>query len=83
MGEISREESIKKMRLMKYCEIELPLMEHIAICEQAISDMEKLEKIEQIVTEWNFNWDNGIEVSSYVQMEKIEQIVKGAEYGSK
>lgn len=80
-------------------EISMNLQEQIAFCEEKSkniklktepqtfvnikANLEKLEKIEQFINEWNFNWDNGIEVSSYVQMEKIEQIVKGAEHGSK
>lgn len=46
MSEMSREDAIKRMRLMKYCEIEQSLTDHVTACEQAISDMEKLQRIE-------------------------------------
>lgn len=49
MIEMSRDEAIKRMRLMKYCEIEQSLTDHVTTaCEQAISDMEKLQKIESL-----------------------------------
>lgn len=74
MSEISirREDAIKKMRLMKYCEIELPLIEHVAICEQAISEMEKLDGYETKLKNAYGECDNLLDVV-------VDGLVKWAE----
>lgn len=73
MSEISREEAIKRMRLMKYCEIEQSLTDHVTVCEQAISDMEKLQKIEALYEQKEF----GKGLSREERDKEVQKILEG------